>query len=82
MGVQCGRVEMEIELCGWKPPAGGAESQKRMFDPPLSQQRYELVFNLLRAADASTVVDLGCGDGKLLEYIYRRVCHCSGLKLS
>ena len=40
-----------------------------VFKPPLSQQRYQYVAQALRDAAATDVLDLGCGDGKLLEFL-------------
>ncbi len=40
-----------------------------LFSPPAAAQRYALVTQLLRSAGAKTVVDLGCGDGKLLQHL-------------
>ena len=40
---------------------------KAIFSPPLSQQRYRRVAQILRGA--ATVLDLGCSDGKFLEHL-------------
>ena len=40
-----------------------------VFSPPLSQQRYQHVAAALREAAATDILDLGCGDGKLLEHL-------------
>jgi syndecan 1 len=40
-----------------------------VFKPPLSQQRYQHVADVLRVAGARNILDLGCGDGKLLEFL-------------
>ena len=40
-----------------------------MFSPPLSQQRYQHAAAALRGAAAIDILDLGCGDGKLLDYL-------------
>jgi cyclopropane fatty-acyl-phospholipid synthase-like methyltransferase len=38
-----------------------------LFAPPAAAQRYALVASLAVAAGAKTVLDLGCGDGKLIQ---------------
>ena len=48
---------------------GGRTGSATVFKPPLSQQRYRCVAQLLRRAGATTVLDLGCGDGKFLEHL-------------
>ena len=40
-----------------------------VFKPPLSQQRYQHVTDVLHGAGARDILDLGCGDGKLLEFL-------------
>ena len=49
-------------------PRVGAEPERPV---PLAEQRAGAVLAVLRAARARRVVDLGCGDGKLLERLVR-----------
>ncbi|WP_175084547.1 3' terminal RNA ribose 2'-O-methyltransferase Hen1 [Candidatus Frankia nodulisporulans] len=44
--------------------AAGAEAEPKRV--PLAQQRREVILDVLRAAGAGRVADLGCGDGKLV----------------
>lgn len=46
-----------------------AHSAVWLFSPPASAQRYALVGSLLISAGARTLIDLGCGDGKLLQHL-------------
>jgi hypothetical protein len=39
------------------------------FSPPLAAQRHAFVAGALLAADAATVLDLGCGEARLIEYL-------------
>ena len=43
-----------------------------LFAPPAAAQRYALVASLAVAAGAKTLVDLGCGDGKLIQVRVQR----------
>ncbi|GEA80229.1 3' terminal RNA ribose 2'-O-methyltransferase Hen1 [Cellulomonas uda] len=58
-------------------PSGGAAAPEPSADVPLVRQRHEAVLAALRASDARTVVDLGCGEGafvgRLLDEGYARV---------
>ncbi|EFJ41719.1 hypothetical protein VOLCADRAFT_98326 [Volvox carteri f. nagariensis] len=45
----------------------GAGSGPPLFTPPLGQQRMEAVAAALRREGVATLVDLGCGEGKLVE---------------
>ena len=49
-----------------------------VFKPPLGQQRYQHVASLLRGAGASNVLDLGCGDGKLLDFLLSQTANGGG----
>lgn len=65
-------VDVEAELLDWRVPPAQALNVK-LFDVPLSQQRYAFVLDVIRQHSAQSVVDLGCGDGKFLEYLLRQV---------
>ena len=66
------QAELTVRLLHWRFPAfgGGAD---RLFQPPIAAQRHAFVAAALRRAGARTFVDLGCGDGKLLEYLVLQV---------
>ncbi|CAK0763143.1 hypothetical protein CVIRNUC_003028 [Coccomyxa viridis] len=66
-----GKVSVEAELLDWKqPPAQGLA--RKLFKVPMAQQRYAFVLNIIKMHRAQSVVDLGCGDGKLLEYLLQQ----------
>ena len=67
-----GEVDVEVELLDWKAPTGQAPDV-RLFDVPMAQQRYVFVLGLIRQHRAQSVVDLGCGDGKLLRFLLQQV---------
>ena len=67
-----GEVEVEVELLEWRPPPLQALDVK-LFEVPMAQQRYAFVLDVIRQHGAQTVVDLGCGYGKLLEYLLQQV---------
>ena len=67
-----GEVEIEVELLEWRPPPLQALDVK-LFEVPMAQQRYAFVLDVIRQHGAQTVVDLGCGCGKLLEYLLQQV---------
>ena len=70
-----GEVSIEAELLDWKqPPAQGLAM--RLFKVPMAQQRYAFVLDTIRKHRAQSLVDLGCGDGKLLEYLLQQVMPC------
>lgn len=66
------RCELTVRLLKWRYPtlSGGTE---RLFQPPIAVQRHAFVAAALRRARATSFVDLGCGDGKLLEYLVTQV---------
>ena len=43
-----------------------------LFAPPLSVQRHTLVATLLAGQGATELADLGCGTGKLLDFLLTR----------
>ena len=67
-----GEVEVEVELLEWRPPPLQALNVK-LFEVPMAQQRYAFVLDVIRQHGAQTVVDLGCGCGKLLKYLLQQV---------
>ncbi len=67
-----GEVDVEVELLDWKAPTVQALDVK-LFDVPMAQQRYAYVLGLIKQHSAQSVVDLGCGDGRLLEYLLQQV---------
>ena len=73
-----GEVDVEVELLDWRAPPAVALNVK-LFDIPMGQQRYAFVLDVIRQHSAQSVVDLGCGDGKLLEYLLQQVI-CSPKK--
>ena len=44
-------------------------SSEPLFAPPLSVQRHTLVANLLAEQGLTELADLGCGTGKLLDFL-------------
>lgn len=66
------RAELTVRLLKWRYPtlSGGTE---RLFQPPIARQRHAFVAAALRRGRARSFVDLGCGDGKLLEYLVTQV---------
>lgn len=66
------RAELTVRLLKWRYPtlSGGNE---RLFQPPIAAQRHAFVAAALRRARARSFVDLGCGDGKLIEYLVTQV---------
>ncbi len=67
-----GEVDVEVELLEWKAPTVQALDVK-LFDVPMAQQRYAYVLGKIKHHSAQSVVDLGCGDGRLLEYLLQQV---------
>lgn len=67
-----GEVDVEIKLLDWRAPPVVALNVK-LFDIPMGQQRYAFVLDVIRQHSAQSVVDLGCGDGKLMEYLLQKV---------
>ena len=60
---------LSIELlnyCSPKPPITLRSNRVPIFSPGLSKQRNLFVANVLRSAAPTTLIDLGCGEGKLL----------------
>ena len=53
-----------------------------LFSPPLSHQRLACLWGIVQESQACSVLDLGCGDGALLQYIQAQVrgwlalCQC------
>ena len=66
------RAELTVRLLKWRYPtrSGGTG---RLFQPPIAAQRHAFVAAALRRARARSFVDLGCGDGKLLELLVTQV---------
>lgn len=53
-----------------KSSAGGETSEDRLEKPlSLNEQRYRDVLATLKKTDARRVIDIGCGEGKLLRYL-------------
>ena len=44
-----------------------AFSKKSLSSPPLRQQRLDLIISILKTHQVKSAVDLGCGEGRLLE---------------
>lgn len=65
-------VSLEVELVGWKQPPAQGPSQK-LFEVPLAQQRYSFAMDVILKHKAQSVLDLGCGEGRLLEHMLRQV---------
>ncbi|GIL99785.1 hypothetical protein Vretimale_4904, partial [Volvox reticuliferus] len=59
---------------------GGASAGPPLFTPPLGQQRMEAVAALLRRENVATLVDLGCGECRLMEGLLlgRHGADCGG----
>lgn len=57
--------EAELEI-----DTNAVEEKKRK--ESLHQQRLKLVFEKIKESDAKTVIDLGCGEGKLLKMLLKR----------
>ena len=72
-----GEVDVEVELLDWKAPTGQALDVK-LFDVPMAQQRYAFVLGVIRQHRAQSVVDLGCGEGKLLRFLLQQVTPWEG----
>ena len=47
-----------------------------LFSPPLSQQRLACLWGIILETRARQLLDLGCGDGALLQYIQAQVGPC------
>ena len=73
-----GDVEVEVELLKWKAPSVQAPDVK-LFDVPMAQQRYAFVLGMIRQHSMQSVVDLGCGEGKLLEYLLHHLMNWGAL---
>ncbi len=58
-----------MRLLRWRFPALAGGGHERMFEPHIAVQRHAFVAAALRRAGARTFVDLGCGDGRLLEHL-------------
>ncbi|KAL0050416.1 hypothetical protein WJX82_010839 [Trebouxia sp. C0006] len=90
MSVPLGGPELLMGACPWlhcslhmtylghRYPVSAAPTAP-LFDPPLSLQRHALVAGVLEQSGVKRVVDLGCGEGKLLEHLIRSQ-DCPSLK--
>lgn len=76
----CPRLHCELRLTylGHRYPAPAAPAAA-LFDPPLALQRHALVAGVMEQSGAQRLVDLGCGEGKLLEHLIRSQS-CPALK--
>lgn len=72
-------VVLEVELLGWKQPPTQMPSQK-LFEVPVAQQRYAFALDLIKQQGSRSILDIGCGEGRLLEYlltkVYNHSSHC------
>lgn len=57
---------LELTLKSMSVPEGPGPAVQRLFTPALAVQRYDFAMAQLEAAGARTVVDLGCGEGRLI----------------
>ncbi|KAG2487927.1 hypothetical protein HYH03_013507 [Edaphochlamys debaryana] len=57
-------LHASLPLVEGRPGAAGGPA---LFTPPLGQQRMQAVAAVLRREGAATLVDLGCGEGRLIE---------------
>lgn len=57
---------LELTLNSVSMPEGPGPAVQRLFTPALAAQRYEFAVAQLQAAGAGTVIDLGCGEGRLI----------------
>lgn len=68
-----------MELLGWKQPPAQMPSQK-LFDVPVAQQRYAFALDLIKQEGCRSILDIGCGEARLLEYLLTQVhfrsSHC------
>ena len=63
---------LEVELLGWKQPPAQMPNQK-LFEVPVAQQRYAFVLDLIKEQGSCGMLDIGCGEGRLLEYLLSKV---------
>ncbi|DBA85019.1 TPA: hypothetical protein ACH3X2_005752 [Trebouxia sp. C0005] len=61
---------LHMTYLGHRYPVSAAPTAP-LFDPPLSLQRHALVAGVLEQSWVKRMVDLGCGEGKLLEHLIR-----------
>ncbi|CAL8467773.1 g7311 [Coccomyxa elongata] len=61
-------VVLEVELLGWKQPPAQMPSQK-LFEVPVAQQRYAFALDLIKQQGSHSILDIGCGEGRLLKYL-------------
>ncbi|BDA42567.1 probable small RNA 2'-O-methyltransferase at C-terminar half [Coccomyxa sp. Obi] len=61
-------VVLEVELLGWKQPPAQMPSQK-LFEVPVAQQRYAFALDLIKQQGSRSILDIGSGEGRLLEYL-------------
>ncbi|CAD7697612.1 unnamed protein product [Ostreobium quekettii] len=59
-------LTLEVELLAAKVPNGESQ-QVKIFSPPLGQQRYSRAADCLLQIQPTRLLDLGCGEGRLLE---------------
>ena len=55
------------------PAGAGTEESDGSAQPSLAEQRREAILGALRSAGAATVLDLGCGQGQLLQVLLKDV---------
>lgn len=60
--------KMEVQVLGI---SNSKLSMVKVFDPVLSIQRYNAVLKLLSENEIQSFLDLGCGSGKMLQYILK-----------
>lgn len=73
-------VSLEVELLGWKQPPAQAPNQK-LFETPVAKQRYAFALDLIQQQGARSVLDIGCGEGRLLEYLLTQVTQLPSTEL-
>ncbi|CAJ1368140.1 unnamed protein product [Effrenium voratum] len=67
-GIDC-TMTLSVQLQELQLPETPLEIPKKVvkFDPPLSKQRQNFIVQALKGRNCSSALDLGCGDGQLLE---------------
>ena len=65
-------VVLEVDLLGWKQPPPQTPTEK-LFETPLAQQRYAFALSLIEQHSVRSVLDIGCGEGRLLEHLLNQV---------
>jgi 3' terminal RNA ribose 2'-O-methyltransferase Hen1 len=61
--------EAALEASANVAPAGAVSVEEAGREPPLNAQRLGAVLAVLKASEVRSVLDLGCGDGKLLRVL-------------